>query len=117
MSALESIHNNTELVWDRRVATELIIRQSCGCLLAKAQAVPSANSLTSDLEIIHLIQHQTTEMLVKYMETFNRFGLMTSQLLAALDLSDTAKILKQRLPQLGIAHPLAGLYLPGEDDL
>jgi signal transduction histidine kinase len=41
---------------------------------------------------------------------------MTSQLLAAMDVSDSAGILEQHLPKLGIQHALVVLYSSREDD-
>jgi signal transduction histidine kinase/DNA-binding response OmpR family regulator len=68
------------------------------------------------LAIAALVQRQTTEALVRHMATSNRLGLMTSQLLAALDVSDSARILAQHLPQLGIQHALVALYSSRDDD-
>jgi signal transduction histidine kinase/CheY-like chemotaxis protein len=115
VSILESIDSKVELRGSKRVATQLIIRQSCGCRLDETYNIPPANS-SSELESNHLIHRQTTEMLVKHMETSNRLGLMTSQLLAALEMSDSAKILAEHLPKLGIAQAMVGLYFPHEDD-
>jgi signal transduction histidine kinase/DNA-binding LacI/PurR family transcriptional regulator/CheY-like chemotaxis protein len=108
LSTLESIQAGTTQAGIRRVETQLIIRQSCGCRLESPKAAGPGKPQTTEVESI--------QQLVKHMETSNRLGLMTSQLLAALDVSDSAKILEQHLPQLGIAHALAGLYLPREDD-
>ena len=116
LSMLESIHNKTVLVGNLRVETKLIIRQSCGCHMETPKIDPPADTFSYEIENIRQLERQTTEMLVKHMETTNRLGLMTSQLLAALDMSDTARILTEHLPQLGIAHAFVGLYLPGEDD-
>ena len=68
------------------------------------------------LVISETAQRQANGTLLQHMETSNRLGLMTSQLLATLDLSDTASILAQHLPQLGIPQALVARYLPGEDD-
>src|SRR6202142_3846106 len=116
LSMLESIQNKTVLMGNLRVETKLIIRQSCGCSLVTPKVDPSANTFHSEIENIQQLERQTTGMLVKHMQTANRLGLMTSQLLAALDMSDSARILTEHLPQLGIEHAFVGLYLPGEDD-
>ncbi len=68
------------------------------------------------LEIGQQAQRQANEALLRHMEMTNRLGLMTSQLLTALDASESAHILAQYLPQLGIQHALAALYAPQEDD-
>ncbi|HTX92803.1 MAG TPA: substrate-binding domain-containing protein [Anaerolineales bacterium] len=66
--------------------------------------------------IAELAQRQATDVLLRHMETTNRLGLMTSQLLSALDLPSTANILAEHLPQLGIPHALVALYSSKEDD-
>jgi signal transduction histidine kinase/DNA-binding LacI/PurR family transcriptional regulator/DNA-binding response OmpR family regulator len=68
------------------------------------------------LEIAEQVQRQATDALLQHMEMANRLGLMTSQLLTALDASEGARmqsirdILANHLPQLGIEHVLAALY-------
>jgi hypothetical protein len=68
------------------------------------------------LVIAEITQRQTTDRLLRHMEMSNRLGLMTSQLLAAMDVKDIAAILAQHLPQLGIRHALVALYSVREDD-
>ncbi|MEJ2653611.1 MAG: substrate-binding domain-containing protein [Gammaproteobacteria bacterium] len=68
------------------------------------------------LEIAEQVQRQTTDALLRHMDMANRLGLMTSQLLAAFDASESASILAQHLPQLGIQHALVALYSSREDD-
>jgi hypothetical protein len=68
------------------------------------------------LEIAEQVQRQATEALLQHMEMANRLGLMTSQLLAAFDASESTNILAHHLPQLGIQHALVALYSPREDD-
>ena len=64
------------------------------------------------LVVAETAQRQATEVLLRHMDTSNRLGLMTSQLLAALDLSASTSILEQHLPQLGVKHALVALYSP-----
>jgi signal transduction histidine kinase/DNA-binding LacI/PurR family transcriptional regulator/AraC-like DNA-binding protein len=85
--------------------------------------VPGADLVFADtmidrarLEIAEQVQRQTTDALLRHMEMANRLGLMTSQLLAAFDASQSANILAQHLPQLGIQHALVALYSSREDD-
>jgi signal transduction histidine kinase/DNA-binding LacI/PurR family transcriptional regulator/AraC-like DNA-binding protein len=85
--------------------------------------VPGANLVFADtmidrarLEIAEQVQRQTTDALLRHMDMANRLGLMTSQLLAAFDASESASILAQHLPQLGIQHALVALYSSREDD-
>ncbi|MGA7193231.1 MAG: substrate-binding domain-containing protein [Anaerolineales bacterium] len=68
------------------------------------------------LEIVDLAQRQSALTLLQHREVSNRLGLMTSQLLASFDISDSARILAQHLPQLGIQHALIALYSSQEDD-
>ena len=68
------------------------------------------------IELSEQVRRQATEALLRQMELSNRLGLMTSQLLAALDASSSANILAQHLPQLGIEHAVVSLYAPRDDD-
>ena len=68
------------------------------------------------LVVAEIAQRQATDTLLRHMDTSNRLGLMTSQLLAAMDLSDSTSILEQHLPQLGIQHALVVLYSAHDDD-
>ncbi len=68
------------------------------------------------LVIAEITHRQATDRLLRHMEMSNRLGLMTSQLLAAMDVKDSAGILAQHLPQLGIQHTLVALYSVREDD-
>ncbi len=68
------------------------------------------------LGLAESIRRQTTGALVKHMTDADRLGLMTSQLLAAADVADSANILARHLPLLGINQALAGLYSQAEED-
>ena len=68
------------------------------------------------LVIAEITQRQSTGVLLRHMEMSNRLGLMTSQLLAAMDVSDSAGILAQHLPKLGIQHAVVALYSAREED-
>jgi signal transduction histidine kinase/AraC-like DNA-binding protein/ABC-type sugar transport system substrate-binding protein len=88
-----------------------------------ASLVPRANLTLADtmidgarLEIGRQAQRQATDALLRHMEMANRLGLMTSQLLAAFDASESTNILADHLPQLGIEHVLVALYTSQEDD-
>jgi signal transduction histidine kinase/AraC-like DNA-binding protein/ABC-type sugar transport system substrate-binding protein/DNA-binding LytR/AlgR family response regulator len=85
--------------------------------------VPGANLVFADslidqsrLAIAEQVQRQATDALLRHMEMANRLGLMTSQLLAAFDASESADILAHHLLQLGLQHALVALYVPREDD-
>ncbi len=68
------------------------------------------------LEIGQQAQRQANEALLRHMEMTDRLGLMTSQLLTALDTSDSVRVLAHHLPQLGIRHALVALYAAREGD-
>ena len=53
---------------------------------------------------------------MKHRTLSNQLGLMTSQLLAAIDVTDSAEILAQHLPRLGIQHALVAVYSQQDDD-
>jgi signal transduction histidine kinase/DNA-binding LacI/PurR family transcriptional regulator/DNA-binding response OmpR family regulator len=85
--------------------------------------IPGASLVFADslidrarLEIAEQAQRQATYALRRHMEMSNRLGLMTSQLLAAFDAAESASILAQHLPHLGMEHALVALYSPQEDD-
>lgn len=96
------------------------LRRDLSTLLTSAQIPETglANTLIDNarLAIAELMQRQTTEALVNHMVASDRLGLMTSQLLAAPEATETAKILRRHLPQLGIEQALLALYSPQEDD-
>ena len=77
-----------------------------------------ANTLVDRARIViaELTQRQATNTLLHHTEMSNRLGLMTSQLLAAFDTTESAGILAQHLPQLGIEHAVVAVYTPQEDD-
>lgn len=68
------------------------------------------------LAIAENAQRQASQALLRHMEASNRLGLMTSQLLAAPDVTDSAGILAEHLPRLGIQEAVVALYFPREDD-
>ena len=77
-----------------------------------------ANSMVDRAQhvIADMAQRQAATSLLQHMETSDRLGLMTSQLLAALDVSSIAEILAHHLPHLGIQQALVAQYTPSEDD-
>lgn len=100
-------------------ALSLLRRALTNFLNAVPGAQPDfANMLIDRARIMlaELTQRQAANVLLHHIETSNRLGLMTSQLLAAFDTTATADILAQHLPQLGIDHVLVALYSANEDD-
>ena len=68
------------------------------------------------LTISQQSRRQTTRALIHRMEMAERLGLMTAQLLAALDTAHIAAILAEHLPGIGIRHLVAAFFVPEEDD-
>jgi signal transduction histidine kinase/DNA-binding LacI/PurR family transcriptional regulator/CheY-like chemotaxis protein len=111
------VHGEDAYAWHAAFST---LRRGLSNLLP---LLPRANLVFVDtmidrarLEIAEQVQRQTTDALLRHMDMANRLGLMTSQLLAAFDASESASILAQHLPQLGIQHALVALYSSREDD-
>lgn len=111
------VHGEDAYAWHAALS---ILRRGLSNLLP---LIPGANLVFADtmidrarLEIAEQVQRQATDALLQHIEMANRLGLMTSQLLAAFDASESANILAHHLPQLGIQHALVALYSPREDD-
>jgi signal transduction histidine kinase/DNA-binding LacI/PurR family transcriptional regulator/CheY-like chemotaxis protein len=111
------MHGEDAYAWHAALST---LRRGLANLPA---LVPGADLVFADtmidrarLEIAEQVQRQTTDALLRHMDMANRLGLMTSQLLAAFDASESADILAQHLPQLGIQHALVALYSSRDDD-
>jgi signal transduction histidine kinase/CheY-like chemotaxis protein len=68
------------------------------------------------LEISDQIQRRTTRSMIEHMDMMSQLGLMTAELLAALNISETAEIITRHLPRVGIKNLLVALYdHEGED--
>jgi signal transduction histidine kinase/DNA-binding LacI/PurR family transcriptional regulator/DNA-binding response OmpR family regulator len=94
-------------------------------ILALQQTVrsaPAASALLTTLldqaqvAVGERARRQTTRALIRQMEAADRLGLMTAQLLAALDTGKIADILAVNLPRVGIRHAFAARYEAEEDD-
>jgi signal transduction histidine kinase/DNA-binding LacI/PurR family transcriptional regulator/CheY-like chemotaxis protein len=110
-------HGEDAYAWHSALST---LRRNLPNLLA---TIPDADPQLADtlidrarLVVAEIAQRQATDVLLRHKDTSNRLGLMTSQLLTALDVSDTNAILEQHLPKLGIQHALVALYSSREDD-
>lgn len=81
-------------------------------------SVPASEALLNQahLMISEQSRRQITSALLHEMEMAERLGLMSSQLLAALDVGQIATILADYLPGVGIRHMQASLFVPEEDD-
>ncbi|HVM72305.1 MAG TPA: substrate-binding domain-containing protein [Anaerolineales bacterium] len=113
------IERHGEEAYPWQVALSTLRRGLPGLLSADPGADPRFADMLVDrarLVVAETAQRQATELLLRHMDTSNRLGLMTSQLLAALDESASTTILESHLPQLGVDHALVALYSPREDD-
>jgi signal transduction histidine kinase/DNA-binding response OmpR family regulator len=62
------------------------------------------------------IQRQTTRAMLAHMEMTAQLGLMTAELLAAMNVPESAEILARHLPLVGIQNALVALYQGPEED-
>jgi signal transduction histidine kinase/CheY-like chemotaxis protein len=110
-------HSEDAYAWHTALST--LRRGLSSLLLVDSNAdLGFADTLVDRARLIvaEIAQRQATDTLLRHMDTSNRLGLMTSQLLAALDVSDSASILEQHLPQLGIQNAVVVLYSARDDD-
>ena len=62
------------------------------------------------IEISDQIQRQSTNALLGYMERMAQLGQLTAELLAAMNIDQSAEILSRHLPRVGIKNALVALY-------
>lgn len=68
------------------------------------------------LEISDQIQRRTTRSMIEHMDMMSQLGLMTAELLTAMNISESADILTRHFPKVGIRNLLVALYdNAGED--
>jgi DNA-binding LacI/PurR family transcriptional regulator/DNA-binding response OmpR family regulator/nitrogen-specific signal transduction histidine kinase len=68
------------------------------------------------LEISDQIQRRTTRSMIEHMDMMSQLGLMTAELLTAMNVSESADILTRHLSKVGIKNLLVALYdNTGED--
>lgn len=68
------------------------------------------------LEISDQIQRRTTRSLIEHMDMMSQLGSMTAELLTAMNVAESADILTQHLPKVGIKNLAVVLYVnDGED--
>ena len=68
------------------------------------------------LEISDQIQRRTTRSMISHMDMMSQLGLMTAEMLTAMNISESAEILTRHLPKVGIKNLLVALYdSDGED--
>ncbi len=68
------------------------------------------------LPVSDQIQRQTTRTMLAHMDMTSQLGLMTAELLTALNVAESAEILAKHLPQVGIKNALVALYQASEED-
>ena len=94
--------------------------QNLGRLLALAPGADSglAAGLLDQLRLLigDEIQRQTTRAMLAHMEMTAQLGLMTAELLAAINVPESAEILARHLPLVGIQNALVALYQGPEED-
>jgi signal transduction histidine kinase/CheY-like chemotaxis protein len=104
-------------IWQAGIA---ILYQQRNALL---KLVPEAEQgfVTSLIDRVHLeisdqIQRRTTRSMIEHMDMMAQLGLMTAELLTAMNVSESAEILNRHLPKVGIKNLLVALYdTDGED--
>jgi signal transduction histidine kinase/CheY-like chemotaxis protein len=62
------------------------------------------------LEISDQIQRQTTRSLLGHMDMMAQLGQLTAEMLAAMNIDESAEILSRHLPRVGIKNALVALY-------
>ncbi|MBK9925179.1 MAG: substrate-binding domain-containing protein [Anaerolineales bacterium] len=98
-------------IWQAGTA---ILYQKINTLLALA---PQVNRVfvTSLIDRIHLeisdqIQRRTTRDMLEHMDMMSQLGMITAEMLAAMNISEIAEILSRHLPKAGINNLLVALY-------
>lgn len=68
------------------------------------------------LEISDQVQRRTTRSMIEHLDMMAQLGLMTAELLTAMNISQSAEILTRHLPKVGIKNILIAVYdSDGED--
>ena len=104
-------------IWQAGIA---ILYQKMNTLLSLAPQT-SQIFIASLLDRIHLeindqIQRRTTRAMLEHMDMMSQLGLMTAELLNAMNISESAEILDRHLPKIGIKNVLVALYDKHEED-
>jgi signal transduction histidine kinase/DNA-binding LacI/PurR family transcriptional regulator/CheY-like chemotaxis protein len=68
------------------------------------------------LELSDQIQRRTTRAMIEHMDMMSQLGLMTAELLTAMNVSESAEILSRHLPKVGIKNLLVALYDDNGED-
>ncbi len=68
------------------------------------------------LEISDQIQRRTTRSMIEHMNMMSQLGLMTAELLTAMNIMESAEILTRHLPNIGIKNLLVAFYDRDRED-
>ncbi len=94
--------------------------QNLDSLLALApQAAPAFAASLLDrlrLQIGDEVQRQSTRAMLAHMDMTSQLGLMTAELLTAMNVPESAEILARHLPLVGIQNALVALFQGPEED-
>lgn len=104
-------------IWQAGVT---ILYQKIGTLL---NLVPQARQefVAGLIDRVHLelsdqIQRRITRSMIEHMDMMSQLGLMTAELLTAMNVEESAEILNRHLPRVGIEDVLVAVYDPHSDD-
>jgi len=104
-------------IWQAGVA---LLYQKMNTLL---NLIPQVNQMTvaSLIDRVHLeisdqIQRRTTRSMIEHMDMVSQLGLMTAELLTAMNISESADILTRHLPKVGIKNLLVAVYDSDSED-
>ena len=104
-------------VWQAGLA---VIYQKANILLGLASQAEQAY-LTNLIDRIHLeisdqIQRRTTRSMLEHMDMMSQLGMVTAEMLTAMNIPDISGILSRHLPQVGIENVLVAIYDEDSED-
>jgi len=104
-------------IWQAGIA---ILYQKMNTLLSLAPRADPA-FIASLLDRVHLeisdqIQRRTTRSMLEHMDMMSQLGMMTAELLNAINISESAAILERHLPKIGVNNVLVALYDENGED-
>ena len=68
------------------------------------------------LELSDQIQRRTTRSMIEHMDMMSQLGLMTAELLTAMNISESTEILTRHISKIGIKNLLVALYDNDSED-
>ncbi len=110
-------HGEDAQIWQAGMA---VLLNKVDALASLAQVTNPALALNllnrTRIEISDQIQRQITRSLVSHLDMMAQLGQLTAEMLAAVNLDETAEILTRWLPRVGIKNALVALYAPDDED-